>query len=110
MPDASEFSTTPDDNQTIGGKYMGTGASPGDVDNVIRYIAAVVRDTFNRIPVVGDFLPRAGGVLTGDISRQGRGAYLHHANGGQSDGRVMFLPQGSPRPTAAEGMVVFYYS
>jgi len=110
MPSANEFSVTPDDNQTIGGKYMGTGASPGDVDNVLRYIAAVVRDTFNRIPVVGDFLPRGGGVLTGDIYRQDRGAYLHHASPAQFDGRVMFLPQGSARPAAGEGVVVFYYS
>ena len=110
MPSASEFSTTPDDNQTIGGKFMGEGASPADVNNVIRYLAAVIRDNFNRISPTGSFLPLSGGTLTGDIVRQGRGAYLHHAGAGQTNGQVVFLPEGSARPAQAEGMVVFYYS
>lgn len=110
MPSASEFSTNPDSNVTIGGINVGEGCSPAGLNNVVRYLAAVARDTYNSTPNTGVFMPFTGGTFSGDIFRLGRGAYLHHSGSGQADGRVYTLPEGSPRPTAAEGMYVFYYS
>lgn len=111
MPSASEFDANPNNIATIGGKGITEGATAtADINDIIRYIAAVCRDTFDRIPATGGFVPSTGGTYTGDILRSGRGAYLHHAGSGQTDGRVSFLPEGSIRPTPAEGMVVFYYS
>lgn len=110
MPSASEFSLTPDANVTIGGVNVAEGCSPGGLNNVERYLAAAMRDTYDKIPAVGTFVPASGGSYTGDILRATRGAYLHHAGSAQTDGRVMFLPEGSARPTGAEGMVVFYYA
>ena len=109
MPSAAEFSTTPDANTTIGGTNVAEGCSPGGINNVIRYLAAVARDTLDKIPAVGSFMPLSGGSFTGNVTRQGRGAFLHHANAAQTDGQIFFLPDGTARPTAAEGMVVFYY-
>jgi len=109
MPSASEFSTTPDQNNTIGGINVAEGCSPAGLNNVARYLAAAIRDTSDKIPGAGTAMPIAGGTFTGDILRSTRGAYLHHAGPAQTDGRVMFLPEGSARPTGAEGMVVFYY-
>lgn len=110
MPSAAEFSTTPSVNVTIGGINVGEDCSPGGINDAIRYIAAVMRDTFDRIPATGAYVPTTGGTYTGDILRQGRGAFLHHAGSAQIDGRVMFLPEGSARPAGAEGLVVFYYA
>lgn len=110
MPSATEFSTTPSVNVTIGGVDVGEGCSPAGLNNAIRYCAAVMRDTYDRVPAAGTFLPITGGSLTGDILRATRGAYLHHAGASQTDGRVMFLPEGSARPAGSEGLVVFYYS
>ena len=110
MPSASEFSTVPNENITIGGKSIADGdTATADINDIIRYLAAVIRDSADKVPTVGGFVPSTGGTYTGDIFRQSRGAYLHHAGSGQTDGRVMFLPEGSIRPTAAEGMIVFYY-
>lgn len=110
MPSASEFSTTPANNGTIGGVNVAEDCSPAGINDAIRYLAAAARDSYDRIPSMGVFMPFTGGTFSGDILRSGRGAYLHHAGSGQTDGRVMFLPEGSVRPTPAEGMVVFYYS
>jgi len=109
MPSASEFSTDPNQNLTIGGLDVSEGCSPANINGALRYTAAVIRDSADKVPTVGGFVPSTGGTYTGDIFRQSRGAYLHHAGSGQTDGRVMFLPEGSIRPTAAEGMIVFYY-
>lgn len=109
MPSASEFSETPDLNTTIGGVNVGEDCSPAGINNAIRYIAAVVRTLYNQVQTLTGAMPRTGGTFTGDIAREGRGAYLHHAGSAQTDGRVVFLPEGSARPTPAEGMVVFYY-
>ena len=111
MPSASEFSTTPSENASIGGKGCVEGATQtADVNDMLRYMAAVIRDTYDRIGGAGTYMPTTGGTFTGDILRKDRGAYLHHAGSAQTDGRVMFLPEGSARPVGAEGMVVFYYA
>lgn len=110
MPSATEFSTSPAVNVTIGGVDVGEGCSPAGLNNAIRYVAAVIRDTYDRIPATGGYVPTTGGTYTGDIFRSTRGAYLHHAGASQTDGRVIFLPEGSARPAGSEGLVVFYYS
>jgi len=110
MPSASEFSTDPDANITIGGKYVGENCAPDVINNAIRYLAAVARDSYNQLPAPGEYLPITGGTLTGNISRAGAGVYLHHADPSLSDGRTYFLPEGSARPAPAPGIVVYYYS
>lgn len=110
MPSASEFSTTPAGNGTIGGTNVGEGCPPGGLNDALRYMAAAARDSYDRIPAPGAFMPTAGGAFTGDIMRQSRGAYLHHANAAQTSGRVYFLPEGTALPALSEGDVVFFYS
>lgn len=110
MPSASEFSADPNANVTIGGINVGEDCSPAGINNAIRYIAATSRELYNQVQAQAAAMPIAGGTFTGDILRQGRGAYLHHANSARTGGMVDFLPEGSVRPTPAEGMIVFYYS
>lgn len=110
MPSASEFSATPAANTTIGGVNVGEGCSPGGLNDVERYLAAAMRTLYDQVQTVAAAMPISGGAFTGDITRQGKGAYLHHANAAQANGQVYVLPEGSARPAAAEGVVVFYYS
>lgn len=110
MPVATEFSTTPSANSTIGGFSVADGSTnTGSINDMLRYMAAVMRDSYDRIPGAGSFLPSTGGTVSGDILRATRGAYLHHAGAAQTDGRVIFLPEGSARPAGSEGLLVFYY-
>lgn len=110
MPSANEFSTTPGDNVTIGGLDVGEGCNPGNINNALRYVAAVVRDTSDKIPGAGTAMPITGGTFTGDIFRKDRGAFLHHGGSAQTSGIVDFLPEGSARPAGVEGRLVFYYT
>lgn len=110
MPSASEFSITPDANLTIGGINVAEGCSPAGINGAVRYLAAAARDSYNQLTPSGTYLPLSGGVLTGNLTRSTRGAFLHHANSAQVDGKIYNLPEGSPRPAAAEGVMVFYYT
>lgn len=109
MASASEFSATPEENTTIGGINVAEGCSPAGLNNVERYLAAAMRTLYNQVQTVAAAMPKAGGTFTGDISREGRGGYLHHAGSAQTDGRLVTLPEGSSRPAAAEGVTVWYY-
>jgi hypothetical protein len=46
MPSIFDWSSTEASNTTIGGYGTDTGMSPGNVDNVLRAIASIVRQTF----------------------------------------------------------------
>lgn len=110
MASASEFSATPEENTTIGGVNVAEGCSPKGMNNAIRYLAAAMRSLYNQVQTLAGAMPKSGGAFTGDITRQGRGAYLHHAGTAQVSGRVFFLPEGSATPSLSEGDVVFFYS
>lgn len=108
-PSASEFSTDPDDNDTIGGKDIGEDCDPGNVNDVIRYLAATVRALYDQVQTLTNAMPKSGGTFTGDISRQGQGAYMVFADASQTSGKVYKLPEGSDTPTLAEGEGVLFY-
>ena len=110
MPSASEFSITPDENLTIGGFNVAEGCPPASINNAIRYMAAVARDSYNRLPATGSYLASTGGTITGSIIRSGGGAHFYHARSDLTTGAIWFQQEGSARPTAAEGTVVFYHS
>jgi len=111
MPSATEFSTTPSANTTIGGLSVGEGSTnPGSLNDVDRYIAAVIRDTYDKIPAAGSYLLASGGTLTGDLFRATRGGFLHHSSSGLASGQVYTQAEGTARPAAAEGSIVFYYT
>lgn len=109
-PNPADLSTDPDANTTIGGVNVAEGCSPAGLNNVERYLGAAIRVVFNQVRGLSGGMPVSGGAFTGDITRQGRGAYLHHAGSAQTSGKVTFLPEGSATPTLAEGDVVFFYS
>lgn len=109
-PNPADLSTDPDANTTIGGINVGEGCSPAGINNVERYLGAAIRVVYNQVQAQSASMPIAGGAFTGDITRQGRGGYLHHASASLTGGKVTFLPEGSALPTLAEGDIVFFYA
>lgn len=111
MPSASEFSTDPNANTTIGGKNVAENCSPADINDVERYLAAAMRSLYDQVQGLAGGMPLTGGAFTGDITRQGEGAYLNWVSNSLTEGNVAALPEGSARPTpGAGGYLVFYYS
>lgn len=106
----SDWSTTPDANTSIDGVNIAEGCPPANINNAIRRVMSSVRVMYNNLPSTATLMPKAGGIFTGNPTYTGRGGYLHHANSAFTDGRVSILPEGSARPEAAEGVIVFYYS
>jgi hypothetical protein len=58
---------------------------------------------------ISTLLPKAGGTMTGNITRSGMGSHRYNASASLTSGATYFLATGSTRPTAAEGVVIFYY-
>jgi hypothetical protein len=108
----SDYSTTPASNTTIGGVSIVEGCAAGNVNDAIRQLMSdgkALDTTVAAIDTSG-FMPKSGGAFTGQITRSGRGGYLHHANSTQSGGKISILTSGSARPSSpSEGDMVFYY-
>ena len=105
------YSTTPASNTTIGGINSAEGCPAANVNDIARQIVAEGRqlyDLVNAINVSG-YMPLAGGTFTGNVLQTGAGAHRYNASSSLTSGATYFLPTGSARPTAAEGVVVFYY-
>ena len=105
----SDYSTDPNANGSIAGINISEGCSPANVNNALRQLAADGKSLSMQIGGDADAMPKSGGTVIGDITRQNRGAYLHHASANATSGQVYVLPVGTPRPAAAEGVIVFYY-
>lgn len=110
MPSASEFSTDPASNTTIGGKNVAENCPPDGLNDVERYLAAAMRSLYDQVQGLSGGMPLSGGSFTGDITRQGQGGYLHWASSSLGNAQAYALPEGSARPTPSEGMLVLYYS
>lgn len=111
MPAFSEYSTNPDSNSTIGGVNVAEDCSPGGINNAIRQLAADGRELYDLTGALPSTkMDKAGGAFTGQITRNSRGGYLHFASTAFTDGQVYIVPEGTARPAAAEGVMIFYYS
>lgn len=106
----ADYSNTPGNNTSLNGINVAEGCPPANLNNAIRQLAADGKGLSDTVAAQAGSMPVTGGAFTGEITRQGRGAYLNHAGSGQTDGVVYFLPEGSSLPTAAEGRIVFFYS
>ena len=108
----SDYSTTPANNTSIGGVSIAEGCAAGNLNDAVRQLAAdgkALSDTVDDIDV-SNLMPKSGGAFSGQITRQGRGGFIHHANATQSGGKVSILATGSSRPSnPSEGDMVFYY-
>lgn len=105
----SDYSTTPSVNTNLAGIDVGEGCPPANMNNAVRQLMADGKLLSNQVGGLSGAMPIAGGAFTGDITREGKGAYLHYAASALTAGQVYVLPVGTARPTAAEGVIVFYY-
>jgi hypothetical protein len=105
------YSTTPASNTTIGGISIAEGCPAGNVNNAIRQLMADGRELNDTVAGidVSSLMPKSGGEFVGEITRALAGGYRYNAAPSQINGATYFLPTGSARPTAVEGVVVFYY-
>lgn len=103
MPPIADYSTTPASNTAISGINLSEGCTAGGINNAIRQLMADVKAFSNTVPVSADFMPIVGGTFTGDITRNGRGGYLHHASSTYLSGRVFVTALGAADPTSAVG-------
>ena len=108
----SDYSTTPSLNVSIGGVSSAEGCAAGNVNNILRQLAADGRalyDTVAGIDITGK-MDKSGGTFTGAITRTSAGGYWYHASATQADGKVYIVPDGTARPSSpADGTVRFLY-
>lgn len=102
MP-VQDYNATPASNTSISGINIGEGMTAANVNNAIRTMMADIRVFYNGVPVAADYMPIVGGTFTGDITRNGRGGYLHHASSTYLSGRVFVTALGAADPTSAVG-------
>lgn len=108
-----DYSTTPASNISISGTNIGEGCTAGGINNAIRQQMADTRVFYNDV-IGGEltiaarfavFMAKVGGTFTGDIFRNGRGAYLHHNQSSYLSGRVFTTALGAADPTSEVGDV-----
>lgn len=110
MASASEFSTDPNANTTIGGTNIAENCPPAGVNNVARYLAAAMRTLYNQVQTLTGGMPLTGGIFSGDITRQGRGPYLHHASSSFTSARVFVQATGGSVPSGmVDGDILIEY-
>jgi hypothetical protein len=106
-----DYSATPSENVSIAGINIAEGCPAGNANNALRQLAADGKALATTVSAIPAGIPIAGGVFTGDITRQSRGAFLHHADASLSDGRTYFSAEGAALPsTPIAGMVVWFYT
>jgi hypothetical protein len=106
----SDWSSTASNNTTLEGINVAEGCPAANINDVIRAMAAAVKSFSLTVPATANFMPKSGGIFTGQITRLGGGGYLYNANSAQSGGAVYIQPASSALPSnPAEGTIVFQY-
>lgn len=105
------YSTVPASNVSIRGVNVAENCPAANMNDVARALAAEGRELYNLVAAinVSGYMPLSGGVFTGAITLNGAGAYRYNASSSLASGATYFLPSGSARPSAAEGVLAFYY-
>lgn len=110
MPSASEFSADPNSNGTIGGSNVAENCPAANLNNALRYTAAVIRVMFDGLPNTANLVTKAGGVFTDNPIFNGRGAFLYHNDSSLTSGRIFVQPAGGSAPAGmVNGDLLFEY-
>lgn len=78
------------------------GPTPAGGDNSTKFAT-----TAFVVTALGQFLPLAGGTVTGNIGRSGAGPHLYHVTAAFGSGRVFVTAAGASDPTSAAGDLWF---
>ena len=108
----SDWSANQAQNQTVGAVFIGENCPPGNLNNGIREVMAQLRAAF--APVLANFfsspdlataranlgvVSKGGDALTGNLTRQGAGAYPYFADANLSSPVIYVTAAGAPNPT-----------
>lgn len=106
----SDYSTTPDNNITIGGTNIAEMCAAGNLNNAIRQMMADVRVMYNGLPDISAYVTKTGGVFSGTQPKYtGEGAFFHWADPALISGKCYVQAAGGTAPTMAEGDLLFEY-
>jgi hypothetical protein len=105
----SDWSTTASNNTTLEGINVAEGCPAGNINGVIRAMAAALRTFYNSVPDASTLMAKAGGIFTGDITRNGRGAYLHHNSTSNASGKIFVQASGGAIPSMSNGDILMEY-
>lgn len=111
MPPVADYSTTAASNTAISGINIAEGCPAGNMNAATRQQMADTKSMYNEIvgseaSITARFsalMAKVGGAFTGDITRNGRGGYLHHASATYLNGRVFVTALGAADPTSEVG-------
>lgn len=115
MAGPGDLSATPGSNTTIGGINIGENCPAENVNDALRYMAAMVRQTWDAAQSAGggdggaEYVTKANGVFSNQPSVQNRGAVLHHASSGNGSGRVFVQAIGGTPPPMSNGDILIEY-
>ena len=109
----ADYSTTPASNVTISGINIAEGCPAGNMNGATRQQLADTKVFYNEVvgaelTIAARFaalMAKVGGTFTGDIFRNGRGAYLHHNQPSYLSGAVFTTAIGAADPTTEVGHV-----
>lgn len=107
----SDYSTTAASNVTIGGVSIAEDCAAGNVNNAIRQLMADGKALDTTVAAIdtSTLLAKAGGTVTGNITRSDMGSHRYNASATLTSGATYIVATGTTRPTAAEGIIIFYY-
>jgi hypothetical protein len=90
-------------NTSLDGLNVAEGWSAANANAAVRMLMANIRAMWNVVStpassIYTGFMLKAGGAFTGDITRNGRGGYLHNANPAHTGGKRTIQPIGGGFP------------
>lgn len=106
----SDWSNTAANNNNIEGVNIAEDCAAGNLNNWARAVCAAIKTWYDTVPDFSTLMGKAGGIFTGDITRNGRGAYLHHNSSSLSSGKIFVQASGGSTPSMADGDVLIEYS
>lgn len=105
----ASYSLTPAQNLTLGGFSIAEGTtSPSSVNNGFRQLMADGKALSDQVLAINlnSYAPLNAPVFTGQPTFQGRGGFLHHANGANGSGRAFWQAEGDALPALVNGDVI----
>lgn len=107
-----DYSTTPGNNNSIGGTNVAENCSPAGLNDVCRQLAADGRELADDVDAIdlSGKLDKDGAVFTGTQPKyDGRGAYAHHANPANTSNREFVQATGAAVPSMSNGDKLYLY-
>lgn len=100
-----DYSTTPGNNNSIGGTNVAENCSPAGLNDVCRQLAADGRELADDVDAIdlSSYAPLNAPVFTGQPTYSGRGAVMHNNNAANTSGRIFVQAEGASTPTMSNG-------